>query len=71
MELYGERLTDAYWRYQEFRWKHPVRHDPGACRALPLMHLLCYPPRHLRLSAILENHSWNRCRELRDDGGRQ
>ena len=63
VELYGERLTDADWRYQELRCKHPVRHDPGACRTLPLMHLLCYPPCHLRLSAILENQSWNHCRE--------
>ena len=38
VELYGERLTDPDWRYQEFRCKHPVRHDPGACRAFTLMH---------------------------------
>ena len=38
VEPYGERLTDADWRYQEFRCKHPVRHDPGTCRTLPLMH---------------------------------
>ena len=29
VELYGERLTNADWRYQEFRCKHPVRHELG------------------------------------------
>ena len=29
VELYGERLADADWRYQEFRCNHPVLHEPG------------------------------------------
>ena len=50
--LYGERLTDADWRYQEFRCKHPVRQDPGACRTFPLMHpcvQLCADSLHIFL----------------------
>ena len=57
VELYGERLTDADWRYQEFHCNHPGRYEPGACRKFPLMHFLCCPCRHLRLSAITENQS--------------
>ena len=44
VELYGERFADADWRYQEFRCKHPVRQDPGACRTLPLMPLTGLDP---------------------------
>ena len=30
VEMYGERLADADWRYQEFRCRHLVDRERGA-----------------------------------------